>query len=169
MIQACALSQGIGCRGLCESVACPNRRPRSCVHSLPDCHARAVIAEQPGVPPVGSSAGLPQRLIPSKRIDMHCHLTTSSSSRLLEGVFLGVPQTHWSQKTLESSAFARPLRFHPGSHFKKIFHTGVALPWPCVSIRTADIKQARFDDSAAQRRWRSPAGRPEGRRGRRRE
>src|ERR1700731_1908592 len=32
-----------------------------------------------------------------------------------------------------------------------------------ASIRTADIKQARFDASAAQRRWRSPVGRPEGR------
>jgi hypothetical protein len=37
---------------------------------------------------------------------------------------------------------------------------------PCgVLVRTPDIGQAEFDDSAAKRRWRSPKGRAERQRG----
>jgi hypothetical protein len=57
---------------------------------------------------------------------MNSHPTPSSSSHHLEGVFLGVSQANWGQKSLEFSALSRRFLIRPGeqntSYFSMLYY-----------------------------------------------
>lgn len=57
-----------------------------------------------------------------KRMDMNCHPTTSASSHLLEGVFLGVSVRNRNQKSLKSPTFFDWFRICPGEPVKSIYY-----------------------------------------------
>jgi hypothetical protein len=60
---------------------------------------------------------------PTSMMAVNCLPTTSGSSHLLGGVFLGVSQANRNQKTLEFSMFSCGLRFRPGEPVKSITYT----------------------------------------------